>query len=39
MIEAEFVFGSLEAIFNRPTTAFDSDDCLDVGAGPALGRE
>jgi hypothetical protein len=39
MIDAEFVFGGLEAIFNRPTTASDSDECLDVGAGRAPGRE
>lgn len=39
MIEAELIFGSLEAVFDRPAVAFDGDERLDVGAGRAPGRK
>ena len=39
MIEAEFVFGSLKAVFDRPAVAFHGDEGLDVRASRAPGRE
>lgn len=31
MIEAEFVLGGLEAVFDCPTMTFDGGECLDTG--------
>ena len=39
VIEAEFVFGGLEAVFDRPAMAFDGDEGLDARAGRAPCRE
>jgi hypothetical protein len=39
MIEAELVFGGLEAIFDRPAVAFDGDERLDFGSSRTPGRE
>lgn len=39
VVEAEFVFGGFEAVFDRPAMAFDGDERLDAGAGRAPCRE
>lgn len=39
VVEAEFILGGFEAVFDRPAVTFDSDERLDTGAGRAPGRE
>src|SRR3954452_24053362 len=39
VVEAEFVFGRLEAVLDRPAPSFDTDQRLDRGAGGAPGDE
>jgi hypothetical protein len=39
VVEAELVFGGLEAVLDRPAMAFDGDEGLDARAGRAPGRE
>ena len=39
MVEAEFVLGSFEAVFDCPATTFDGDEILDACAGRAPCRE
>jgi len=39
VVEAEFVLGGLEAVFDRPALAFDGDERLDAGTGRAPCRE
>lgn len=39
MVEAEFVLGGFEAVFDRPAMTFDGDKGLDARAGRAPYRE
>ena len=39
MVEAELVFGGLEAVFDCPSMAFDGNQGLDACAGRAPCRE